>query len=131
MNTLTSLATRASLLLQLSSLVACGGGSSLAPGVSADPPATPPPLAADAPALALTLQSAKTFLVKASDNLVGAIGFGKADTPASGDAFGHSVAVSDDGGTLAVGAPGESSSGGGWQPTRDNLSELAGAVYLY
>jgi hypothetical protein len=195
-------ATRSALIAFPALFCACGGGSSLTPGVSADPAATPPPVAANAPALALTLQSAKTFrftwidvageteyrlledpdgvsgytsltpqplpadttahehtvflparvnaryilqackgtdcvdsnVVKASDNLVDAIGFGKADAPAGGDAFGHSVAVSDDGGTLAVGAPGEDSDRGGVQEAEDaeaGVSEYSGAVYVF
>lgn len=202
MNTLTSLATRATLVMLLNSLAACGGGSSLAPGVSADPAATPPPPAADAPALALTLQNAKTFRftwadvageteyrlledpdgtsgytsltpqplpadttahehtvflparvnaryilqackantcldsapVSVSDNLAQAIGFLKADVSTADDQFGASVALSGDGGTLAVGAPGESSAFTGiatQEPLSANDMPNSGAVYVF
>ena len=55
---------------------------------------------------------------------------GTADTFAEGDQFGFSVAISDDGNTIAVGAHSEDSSGiNGNQ--NDNSMQLAGAVYVY
>jgi len=72
--------------------------------------------------------------VSVSGNLTQAIGFGKADAPASDDAFGYSVAMSDDGGTLAVGALGEDSDRGGVQEIEAadaGVSENSGAVYVF
>ncbi|MFC1589119.1 hypothetical protein ACFL3P_02495 [Pseudomonadota bacterium] len=48
-----------------------------------------------------------------------------------GDQFGYSVAISDDGNTLAVGANKEKSSTAGINSTPDTLAGEAGAVYLY
>jgi hypothetical protein len=65
-------------------------------------------------------------------SLVDAIGYVKASNTGENDSFGWSVALSDDGRTLAVGAPYESSSAtgiGGDQA--DNSIDWAGAVYLY
>lgn len=56
------------------------------------------------------------------------IGYFKADQPGSGDNFGTSVALSDDGRTMAVGAHCESSVPG--NPADDSLP-CAGAVYLF
>lgn len=55
----------------------------------------------------------------------------KAFNSGSGDGFGHGLALSSDGLRLFSGAPGESSSGGGWNPIQDNNSIRSGAVYLY
>lgn len=55
---------------------------------------------------------------------------GTADTFGDGDQYGFSVAISDDGNTVAVGAHSEDSSGiNGNQ--NDNSMQLAGAVYVY
>src|SRR6266850_1131045 len=55
----------------------------------------------------------------------------KASNTESGDAFGGSVALSDDGSTLAVGASGEASSTTGINSTPNELAPGAGAVYVY
>ncbi len=56
----------------------------------------------------------------------------KASNTGSNDAFGQAVSFSADGGTLAVGAPGESSNATGIQGDQTNDSTPgAGAVYLY
>src|SRR5262249_52015095 len=61
----------------------------------------------------------------------------KASNPESGDVFGTSVALSSDGSTLAVGAPGESSDLTGVTPgsvneaTALNNASTAGAVYVF
>ncbi len=55
---------------------------------------------------------------------------GTADTFGNGDQFGFSVAISDDGNTIAVGAHSEDSNGISGNQA-DNSMELAGAVYVY
>jgi hypothetical protein len=55
---------------------------------------------------------------------------GTADTFAEGDQFGFSVAISDDGNTVAVGAHSEDSNGVNGNQA-DNSMQLAGAVYVY
>ena len=55
---------------------------------------------------------------------------GTADTFAEGDQFGFSVAISDDGNTIAVGAHSEDSNGVNANQA-DNSMQLAGAVYIY
>jgi hypothetical protein len=56
----------------------------------------------------------------------------KATNTDAGDAFGSAVALSGDGNTLAVGAPGESSSATGIGGNQaDNSRHEAGAAYLY
>lgn len=65
-------------------------------------------------------------------NLTQAIGYFKASNTGVNDSFGQSVALSDDGNTLAVGAQGESSGAigiGGDQS--DNSASFAGAVYVF
>ncbi len=69
-----------------------------------------------------------------SGNLVEAIGFLKADVSAADDQFGTSVALSSDGGTLAVGAPRESSAFRGiaaQEPASANDMGGSGAVYVF
>jgi hypothetical protein len=57
---------------------------------------------------------------------------GEGDLPGEGDQFGFSVALSDDGNTLAVGAPSEDSSASGINGNQKDESALtAGAVYVY
>src|SRR5712691_7897054 len=53
----------------------------------------------------------------------------KASNTGAADEFGFTVALSSDGNTLAVGAPGEASANGG-NPA-DNTAPAAGAVYVY
>ena len=55
----------------------------------------------------------------------------KAANSATNDEFGWGMALSSDGQTLAIGAPGESSSGSGWGAAWNNDSPFSGAVYLY
>jgi hypothetical protein len=59
-------------------------------------------------------------VVNASGSLVNAIGYVKASQPADDAQFGHSLALSADGQTLAVGAPGNGA-----------LNGNSGAVYVY
>jgi len=57
---------------------------------------------------------------------------GEGDLPGEGDQFGFSIALSDDGNTLAVGAPSEDSSASGINGNQKDESALtAGAVYVY
>ncbi len=52
--------------------------------------------------------------------------------PAGGDTFGYTIALSDDGRTLAVGAPSEDSADSGIDGNeRDNSAIAAGAVYVF
>jgi hypothetical protein len=62
---------------------------------------------------------------------VGYPGYVKAANTGAGDFFGFAVALSGDGNTLAVGAPGEDSSTTGIGSTPDELASGAGAVYVY
>lgn len=55
----------------------------------------------------------------------------KASNTGDFDTFGSAVALSGDGNTLAVGAPGEASSGTGVDSTPDELANGAGAAYVY
>ena len=56
----------------------------------------------------------------------------KASNTGAGDLFGWSVALSGDGGTLAVGASVEDSAATGIQGDQaNNSASAAGAVYLY
>ncbi|MCA3903897.1 hypothetical protein JKP31_21815 [Vibrio vulnificus] len=57
----------------------------------------------------------------------------KASNPGSGDFFGAGVSLSEDGSTLAVGAPSESSNGTGVNSANqsDDSVSSSGAVYLY
>jgi len=58
-------------------------------------------------------------------------GYVKASNTGAGDLFGFAVALSGDGNTLAVGAPGEASSTTGIGSMSDELASNAGAVYVY
>ncbi len=52
--------------------------------------------------------------------------------PGDGDTFGYTIALSDDGGTLAVGAPSEDSGASGIDSNQlDNSAIAAGAVYVF
>ena len=57
-------------------------------------------------------------------------GYLKASNAQSGDLFGQAVALSDDGDTLVVGAPGEASAGSA-AGQGDNTAAGAGAVYIF
>ncbi len=65
----------------------------------------------------------------ASDALLQTIGYLKASNTGTGDAFGWSIALSDDGNTLAVGAPFEDSSTAG-NPASNGATD-SGAVYIF
>jgi len=57
---------------------------------------------------------------------------GEGDLPGEGDQFGFSLALSDDGNTLAVGAPSEDSNASGINGNQKDESALtAGAMYVY
>ncbi len=64
-------------------------------------------------------------------SVLSAIGYLKASNTGAGDWFGYSVALSNDGNTLAVGAPNEDSSSPGVNGAPDELAPNAGAVYVY
>ncbi|HEX7841343.1 MAG TPA: hypothetical protein VF469_27885 [Kofleriaceae bacterium] len=56
----------------------------------------------------------------------------KASNTGAGDAFGHGIALSGDGSTLAVGAVGEDSAATGINGNQaDNSASRAGAVYVF
>ncbi|MGB5080336.1 MAG: hypothetical protein WBO23_06300 [Burkholderiales bacterium] len=55
----------------------------------------------------------------------------KASNAGASDLFGNTVALSGDGDTLAVGAPGEDSNTTGIDSTPNDLASIAGAVYVY
>ncbi len=64
-------------------------------------------------------------------SLTQAIGYVKASNTEALDSFGTSVALSGDGGTLAVGAPFEASGSTGINSVPDEAASNAGAVYVY
>ena len=72
--------------------------------------------------------------ISALNVMVNAIGYLKASNAGAGDSFG-AVALSADGNTLAVSAPGESSAATGINNTmpgqNDNSADLSGAVYVF
>jgi trimeric autotransporter adhesin len=70
--------------------------------------------------------------VHASGSLARAIGYFKASTVGEHDQFGWSVALSSNGTTLAVSAPGEDSSATGVNGnSADNNAQQSGAVYVF
>jgi len=70
--------------------------------------------------------------VNAINGALGAIGYFKASNTDSGDSFGNAVALSADGTTLVVGAPGEASAASGVNgPQNDNRLRVAGAAYVF
>ena len=76
--------------------------------------------------------SADSTPVFVSTTLAEAIGYVKASNTASNDWFGFSVALSDDGGTLAVGALFEDSAATGIDGNQaDNTATDSGAVYVF
>ncbi|HFE31694.1 MAG TPA: integrin [Gammaproteobacteria bacterium] len=79
--------------------------------------------------ITITRQFAAAFAQQA---YIKASNTGAGDLSGYGDWFGSSVALSDDGDTLAVGAPGEESTatGIGGDQT-DNSADFSGAVYLF
>ncbi|MCH9683246.1 MAG: integrin [Deltaproteobacteria bacterium] len=71
-------------------------------------------------------------LAEVTDSLVSAVGYVKASNTEAGDGFGHEVAISEDGNTLAVGAVRESSGSTGSNGAQDDNSlEHSGAVYVF
>jgi trimeric autotransporter adhesin len=57
---------------------------------------------------------------------------GRRGLGSAGDAFGSSVSLSTDGGTLVIGAPSEGSRATGVDGSQaDESASLSGAVYLY
>jgi len=69
--------------------------------------------------------------VYVSGSLAAAVGYVKASNTGFDDQAGYSVALSADGGTLAVGAPHEDSSATGIDGTGSDSSTDSGAVYVY
>jgi len=71
-------------------------------------------------------------VVTVAGTLVGAIGYVKASNTAAGDEFGFRIALSNDGATLAIGAPFEDggSTGIDGDPDRDDAAD-SGAVYVF
>ncbi len=75
---------------------------------------------------------ADSATVAVSGNLVSAVGYVKASNTGASDKFGFSVALSSDGSTLAVGAPGEGSGATGIGGNQsDNSASESGAVYVF
>lgn len=75
---------------------------------------------------------AASQLVDVGEGRIATIGFAKAAVVDAGDRFGHSVALSDDGTVLAVGAVGEDGGFGGVNaPATDNSAANAGAVLVF
>jgi hypothetical protein len=71
-------------------------------------------------------------VVSVSGALTAAIGYAKASNTGVADAFGTSLALSDDGNTLAVGASGEDSNATGIGGNQnDNSASGGGAVYVF
>ncbi len=71
-----------------------------------------------------------TAAIGISSEMIGAIGYFKASNPGANDFFGYSVALSEDGRTLAVGSPDEEGSSSGVNGPENNLLR-SGAVYVY
>lgn len=72
--------------------------------------------------------------IKIGGTLTEAVGYLKASNTGSEDRFGHSVAISGDGNTLAVGAPWEDGAGAGIGPNGEQNNDSAsasGAVYVF
>lgn len=78
------------------------------------------------------IQCTESAEVTVMDSLAAAVGYFKASNTGADDRFGHAVAISGDGSTLAIGAPDEDSSatGVGGDQT-DDTSKDAGAVYVF
>ena len=70
--------------------------------------------------------------LNASSGVLQAIGYFKASNTSSGDSYGWAIALSDDGTTLAVGAPYEDSSATGINGSQSNNATAdSGAVYIF
>ncbi len=75
---------------------------------------------------------ASSIEISSTDLVLRAIGYVKASNTDSGDSFGYTVSVSDDGTTLAVGAWGENSNATGINgDDRNDTVGNSGAVYVY
>jgi len=74
----------------------------------------------------------KSAAVLPKNLMLDSIGYLKASNTDPGDAFGHSLVLSDDGATLAVVAEAEDSNASGVNGNQaDNSSESSGAVYVF
>lgn len=79
-----------------------------------------------------TIGCSTSNTVSAANGALQAIGYFKASNTEAGDRFGWTVALSGDGTTLAVGAPGEDSKAAGVGGNQsDNSATDSGAVYIY
>ncbi|HET8709796.1 MAG TPA: histidine kinase, partial [Spongiibacteraceae bacterium] len=75
---------------------------------------------------------ATSATLSAASGVLQTIGYFKAANTGSGDTFGWSITLSDDGTTLAVGAPAEDSSATGVNGSQSNNSSAdSGAVYVF
>ncbi|MFT3929430.1 MAG: histidine kinase [Spongiibacteraceae bacterium] len=71
-------------------------------------------------------------MLSASSGVLQAIGYFKASNASAGDTFGWTIALSDDGTTLAVGAPSEDSSATGINGSQSSDATTdSGAVYVF
>ena len=96
-----------------------GGGSDSGNNVPTNRSATSTPSATDTPT---------TPIAQAQE----AIRYFKASNTDSGDTFGWAIAISDDGNTIAVGAPSEDSNATGIDGDRSNNASVdSGAVYVF
>ncbi|HVZ61189.1 MAG TPA: hypothetical protein VG892_10435 [Terriglobales bacterium] len=75
-------------------------------------------------------QSGAVYLFTRSANIWSQLIYVKASNTGTGDQFGTSISLSDDGSRLAVGAPGEASNGI-LDNQADNSAPQAGAVYVF
>jgi hypothetical protein len=106
-------------------------GSSLAVGASGESSSSSGLGAAQTPSTAYGAGAAYLFS-RTTLGVWSQTVFIKAPNAASGDNFGHSIALSDDGATLAVGARNEGSAATGiGGDSRNDDAPLAGAVYTY
>jgi hypothetical protein len=69
--------------------------------------------------------------ISITSEMLNTIGYAKASNPTASDLFGHSVSLSSDGNTLAVGATGEDGSSAGINGTQNDSLSGAGAVYVF
>lgn len=110
------------------SVALSGDGNTLAVGAvsedgnNAGIDSTPNENASNAGAVYVYVRSAGTWSQQA---------YVKSLNPGQNDLFGNSVALSGDGDTLAVGAPGENSSTTGINSTPNDLASFAGAAYVF
>lgn len=75
---------------------------------------------------------ASSAAVRVGGSLAEAVGYLKASNTGSGDRFGHALAISGDGNTLAVGAPSEDGAAAGINGEQNsNSASTSGAVYVF